>query len=92
MYALFVSPILQMVQEESQVQNKAAVTTVASFAIVFMLLAIIWFGLGIAGFIMSLVCLGRSGTAFQYVLGITLAVLFGPFYWIYYIVDGTYCK
>lgn len=69
-----------------------AATSASNFVLVLMLIAIIWFLLGIAGFIMSLVCLGRSGTVLQHVIGILMAVLFGPLYWIYYIVDGSYCK
>lgn len=52
---------------------------------------VLWVGLGIAAFIMSLVCFGYSGSTTQHVVGVILAVLFGPFYWIYYAVSKSYC-
>lgn len=55
------------------------------------LLTFIWVVAGIAAFIMSIICFGRSGTAIQQLIGLLLAFLFGPFYWIYYGVVKDYC-
>ena len=55
------------------------------------LLTFIWVVAGIAAFIMSIICFGRSGTAVQQLIGLLLAFLFGPFYWIYYGVVKDYC-
>lgn len=77
--------------DQEQIEVNQAVSSATSFVFVFMLVVVIWALLGIAGFIMSLVCLGRSGTVLQHVIGITLAVLFGPFYWLYYMMAGSYC-
>jgi flagellar basal body-associated protein FliL len=60
--------------------------------IILMILVVIWIILGIAGFIMSIVCFGRSGTSSQHIIGLLLAILFGPIYWIFYFVVPDYCK
>lgn len=52
----------------------------------------IWMVLGVAAFIMSLLCFGKSGTMPQQVFGFLLAIIFGPFYWIYYLVAKKYCR
>jgi hypothetical protein len=52
-----------------------------------------WAVLGVAAFIMSLVCFSKKGTTSgQKVIGLLLAVFLGPFYWIYYAGSGSYCK
>lgn len=58
------------------------------------LLIVIWlvFALaGLAGFVTSLVCFGRSGTPGQHVAGFLVAFFFGPFYWLYYAMSSSYC-
>lgn len=53
---------------------------------------IIWIVLGIAAFIMSIICFGRSGSAVQHVVGLLLAIFLGPFFWIFYFFVPDYCK
>ena len=60
--------------------------------IIIMILVAVWVILGIAGIIMSIVCFGRSGSTSQHVVGLLLAILFGPIYWIFYFVVPDYCK
>lgn len=55
-------------------------------------LAIAWIVLGIAAFIYSLVCAGKTKSTGKIVLGVLLAIFFGPFYWIYYLADKNYCR
>ena len=45
---------------------------------------IVWFGLGIAGLIMSMVCLHRDGATPPSLTGIFVALLLGPIYWVYF--------
>ncbi len=52
----------------------------------------LWVLLGMAAFIMSLLCFGKSGKISHQIFGFILALLFGPFYWIYYIVTKKYCR
>ena len=51
--------------------------------IVVMIIVTIWIILGIAAFIMSIVCFGRSGTTGQHVVGLLLAIFFGPIYFVF---------
>jgi hypothetical protein len=53
---------------------------------------IVWSGLGLFAFGLSIFCFNRSGTTAQKVLGLLLALLFGPFYLLYYRFSETYCK
>ena len=53
---------------------------------------IIWVVLGIAAFIMSIICFGRSGSDVQHVVGLLLAIFLGPFFWIFYFFVPGYCK
>jgi L-asparagine transporter-like permease len=52
----------------------------------------IWIVLGFIAFIWSIMCFGKSGTLGQQIIGLLLAVIFGPFYWIYYLSVGKYCR
>lgn len=56
------------------------------------IIAMLWILAGITAFIMSVVCFKFNGTGLQKFLGLILAILFGPFYWIYYGLSSTYCK
>ena len=58
-----------------------------------MMLALAWVALGIGAFIMSLVCISKTGSSGgQNVIGLLLALLLGPFYWLYFLGSATYCK
>lgn len=54
--------------------------------------AVLWILAGVTAFIMSVVCFKFAGSGFQKFAGLLLAILFGPFYWIYYGLSSTYCK
>jgi ABC-type Co2+ transport system permease subunit len=53
---------------------------------------IVWAVLGLFAFGLSIFCFGHSGTTSQKVFGLLLAILFGPFYILYYRFSETYCK
>lgn len=55
-------------------------------------LALAWVLFGVAAFFFSLVCFGRSGSFGEKVFGFFLALVFGPFYFVYYFADGAYCR
>ena len=59
--------------------------------VVFFILAVLWFGFGFAGFIMSLWCLGFSGNVGQKIGGLLFAIFLGPFYWVYFYSVPAYC-
>jgi hypothetical protein len=73
---------------ETTVSQKAA----GGAAIGLLLLIVVWGVVGFAAFITSLVCVGYSGTFGQKVIGLLLALIFGPFYFIYYGFSKTYCS
>lgn len=60
--------------------------------IVVLVLAMVWALFGFIAFVFSLICFGYSGSILEKVLGLVLAFLFGPFYFIYYFASGSYCK
>lgn len=50
-----------------------------------------WVVFGLAGFVMSLWCLGFSGSASQKFGGVLFALILGPFYWAYFYSVPSYC-
>ena len=68
--------------------EKSSGNAFAWFVLIFIFL---WVLAGLAAFFMSVVCFAFSGTVLEKVGGLALAVLFGPFYWIYYAFMKTYC-
>jgi len=54
--------------------------------------ALAWVLFGVAAFFFSLVCFGRSGSFGEKIFGFFLAIVFGPFYFVYYFSDGAYCR
>ena len=79
-------PQINVYTNDQEKDNKSSLKIVISIIIV------IWVILGITGFIMSIVCFGRSGTTTQHVVGLLLSIFFGPIYWIFYLAVPDYCK
>ncbi len=52
---------------------------------------VVWIILGIIAFIMSIACFGFSGSMAEKVIGLLLACFFGPFYWLYFYFNKSYC-
>lgn len=71
--------------------DQRAIKTFETTVLVTTIVLLIWGLVGFAGFVMSLVCFGRSGSTSQHVIGLILAILLGPFYWIYFFVSKSYC-
>ena len=70
----------------------AASSDLSVKGIVFITFLGLWVIFAIVGFILSLVCLGYSGSVGEKVLGIIIALALGPFYFLYYFSDAGYCK
>ena len=62
-----------------------------SFKIALIIL-LIWALFGLIAFITSIVCFTRSGTAFDKVIGLLLAIFFGPIYFLFFAFNSSYCK
>ena len=75
----------------SRNSNKSS-SSVAGFGIVVVIFMLLWALIGIIAFIFSLVCFVRSGTIVEKALGLVLAVLFGPLYFLFYIFNTGYCR
>jgi hypothetical protein len=56
------------------------------------IILIVWAALGIFSLGLSIFCFARTGTIAQKILGVFMAILFGPFYLLYYRFSETYCK
>ncbi len=52
---------------------------------------IIWMIIGIIAFITSLFCFGFSGSTIEKIIGLILAIFFGPLYFIYFYLNKNYC-
>lgn len=61
-------------------------------AIVAATVAGLWILFGLVGFVMSLICFGYSGSLGEKILGIVIALVLGPWYFLYYFSSGSYCK
>ena len=79
-------PQINVYTNDQEKDNKSSLKIVITIIVIF------WIILGITGFIMSIVCFGRSGTTTQHVIGLLLAIFFGPIYWIFYLAVPDYCK
>lgn len=61
----------------------------------FTVLAIVWVVSGIAAFVTSLVCIGRSGGGLSKAGGVIISMIFGPLYFIYLLImkkSSGYCS
>ena len=61
-------------------------------SIVLFIFILLWALFGLIAFIMSLICFGRSGTLLEKIIGLLLAIFFGPLYFIFYIFNTKYCR
>ena len=74
-----------MVEEENKENNNNI------FMIFIFIILLIWWIAGLIGFLMSIVCCFYNGTTAEKFLGILLAWILGPFYWLYFIYNSSYC-
>ena len=52
----------------------------------------VWLLAGALAFLWSIMCFGKSGSMAQQIVGLLLAILFGPFYWLYFYSVKKYCR
>jgi len=52
---------------------------------------IVWIISGISAFVASFICLGFRGTFSDKIIGIIIAILMGPMYWLYFSLNKDYC-
>lgn len=73
-------------------EDKNNVKKAGGIAILFVVIMFIWAILGIWAFIWSIVCFGKNDKTSLNVIGLILAIFFGPFYWLYYLINKSYCR
>lgn len=56
------------------------------------LFAFVWSTIGLIAFVWSIYCFGKTGTIFQKIVGIILAMFLGPLFFFFYRYSPTYCK
>jgi hypothetical protein len=59
---------------------------------IFGLFIFVWTMMGLIAFVWSIYCFGKTGTIFQKLLGILMAMFLGPLFFFYYKYSPTYCK
>ena len=74
----------QQTQEFSE-EGKTTVQVIAIFIFV-------WIILGLIALVWSIYCFGKSGSIFQKIIGMLLAMFTGPLFFILYKYSPTYCK
>ncbi len=68
-------------------------SSITPMSIIFSLIFIVWIVTGILAFITSLFCFFFNGTISDKFLGLIIALIIGPFYWLYFIFNNTgYCS
>jgi len=77
-------------QEEEKHEEKGKLF--ADGGLIVMGLVGLWVLLGIIAFVKSILCFSSSSTLTEKIIGLILAVLFGPFYFLYFYLNPTYCK
>jgi len=77
--------------QNDELDAKVVGNFLAGFSLIFFLL-ILWIIAGIIAFIMSLICFTRSGSTTDHFLGLIIALLFGPFYFLFFVFNKNYCR
>lgn len=61
------------------------------FSAILVLLAVVWVVLGIAAFVMGLLCAGKSASFANGVLALIASLLLGPFYFLFPMIPDSLC-
>jgi hypothetical protein len=61
-------------------------------SILFIIIWLLWLIGGLAAFITSIICFSYKSGDNQNLIGLLLALFFGPFYWFYYAYSKSYCN
>jgi hypothetical protein len=73
---------------DNSVQIGSGFVLLIMFVFIFLL---IWWIAGVIGFLMSIVCCFFNGSTTDKFMGILLAWILGPIYWLYFIYNSSYC-
>jgi hypothetical protein len=56
-----------------------------------LVLVVAWVVAGIVAFVHSLMCIGKTPALWRGIMGVLVALMVGPFYWVYWYIDDEYC-
>lgn len=78
-----------MAEENTKVVRETI--DISIFLIFTFIILLIWWLAGIAGFLMSIICCFYNGSTTDKFLGLLMAWVLGPFYWLFFIYNSSYC-
>jgi hypothetical protein len=78
--------------EEPSKQGKGMFQLAKGKSVIILVLVTVWILAGISAFVYSLYCFTKSGTTAEKILGLILAMISGPFYFIYVAMYKAYCR
>jgi len=78
--------------EEHKEEHREAGSGFLMFITFIFIFLLIWGVAGMVGLLMSVVCCFFSGSTTDKFLGILVAWIMGPFYWLYFIYNSSYCN
>ena len=73
-------------------KNKNINININKYIYTYLTFVIIWLIFGIIAFITSLICFGKNSSMTEKIIGLLLAIFFGPFYFIFFFFNDNYCK
>ena len=76
--------------EKEQYNNISPAAT--SFVIALWIFIFIWALIGLIAFIYSIYCFGRTGDSLEKIVGLLLAIFFGPLYFLFFYFNKSYCR
>ena len=85
-------PVETKPAEEPSTQGTGIAQLTKGKGIVALVLVTVWVLAGISAFVYSLYCFTKSGTTAEKILGLILAMIAGPFYFIYVAMYKAYCR
>lgn len=74
--------------EVSEKKGGLSFTDIMIIIIVVLVFIFLWMVPGIT----AIICVGRTGGYWSQFFGLLIAMLTGPFYWIYFLLHKNYCK
>jgi len=81
-----------MEEKNTKQDTSKASKDIPIYIIFILIILLIWWIAGMIGFIMSIVCCFYNSSTSDKFLGIIVAWIMGPFYWLYFIYNSSYCN
>ncbi len=79
-------------QELSDESATVVISSIFTVLSIWFIAIVLWFTLGLIAFIMSIVCFFKNNRVGLNIVGLILAILFGPFYFLYFLLAKPYCN